>query len=382
MMSTVEVRWGHYRGYEGPYTLGLGKLNLQAFPTQGHVLLDIVTQTEGGSPSAVNCYDRMILSIGLLQWVAAKYLLADKLLGSIAQRDQSLLAPLKDVSRLSSAEFKETSPGRWRWHLNGAEVTTETQQRQLFLGGSSGRVGEWTESQKSHARQWVAAMAQTLHQPEAIEAQVAYTTPRMFDFATKEARAILFPDGNVLRDSWGGAVQAAFLSYAANLPAVAAKHLLIANKAITAPPWTKDWALGIIRELAFGPGIAIYPERYDKIRPHIEKHFGVDLPDFHHELEVFTVVEEGFEPGLPDFRRVKEAQQLLLLISGFSLNGEAVVYDLGPARDDGIMGRKTLAAIEQFQEVHGIDPTGALDRKTRLKMLEVYRAHHVTESFS
>lgn len=383
MVTAEDVGWGKYSKYEGPLHYGLGQFSPTSFPSDGHKLLDIITQTEGGSPSAVNGYDRCIISVGMLQWCEAKYFLSSKLLGHIAETNHGLLHPLQDVLRASGASFKPKPGGKWRFFIGSEEVDEAEEQHRLFFAGANGRQGSWTDGYPEgtkardtkeglHAREWVAAFVNTLNQPAAIDAQVEYTAARMTNFATKEAKAILFADDKPLQ-GWPGAVQAGFLSFAANLPAVASKHLQRAVKASTAPKWSEDWCISILQELTFGPGISIYPHRYDKIRPKLEEHFGVDLPDFAKELKTWEDdLDDGHDAPTtsePSFTKPEEIQQLLSDLG----------FDLGPHGVDGRMGTKTAEAVEMFQRVYGKDETpplkidGEVGKNTRRAMLRVWR---------
>lgn len=370
-VSITDVRWGSYKEYEGPLHYGLGRLNLSSFPTDGHKLLDIVTQTEGGSPSAVNAYDRCIISLGLLQWCDAKYFLSSKLLGAIASRNLHLLSPLTQVLGESGASFSQKTPGKWRFFVRGDEVDSAEEQHALFFAGGSGLKGQWQEVHKLRAKAWVAAFVNTLAQPEAIEAQVAYTAERMYGFATPAAKAILF-DGSQMLQGWPGAVQAGFLSFAANLPAVAAKHLEVAARNSNSAKWSPDWCIAVLRELTFGPQIAIYPHRYEKIRPKLEQHFGVDLPDFAEDLKRWQrQMNADLDAPLaaePKFETTEEIQRLLVRL-GYDLGNS------GPAHDgvDGRMGGKTRDAIMTFQGLNGLNVDGQVGRLTRQKLLEAHR---------
>lgn len=356
-----DVRWGSYSDYEGPWHPGVAKWTPTTFPTDGHKLLDVVTQTEGASPSAANFYDKCTVSIGLLQWCEQNYHLSSNLLGYIAQKDPSLLDPMRGRMQKIGAEFRRTPNGLWRFYLNGLEVTAGAKQKELWLGGASGlqkakKGEEWTAARKQYAKEWVKALVNTLHQPEAIELQIEFTAQRMYNFAMPESRTILFSEGKPLA-GWPGAVQAAFLSYAANLPAVANRHLKIAVERSTAAKWSEAWCLDVIKELAFGPGISIYPHRYDKIRPRLEFHFGVDLPDCSDELKAWR----SSQGGDSRFETVEEIQQFLL----------SQGHDLGPWGADGVLGKATVAAIQEFQKRHGLVADGIVGRQTRAKMATV-----------
>jgi hypothetical protein len=136
----------------------------------------------------------------------------------------------------------------------------------------------------------------------------------------------------------GEAVFAAFLSFAANNPTLASRHFLLAvknNPQIS--PWTRDWFIAILQQMTFGPGIAIYPHRYDCIRPVLEQLYGLDLPDFSEQLRSTSLLANPVH-----------LQKALI----------ALGYDLGPVGADGVVGRLTKAAIMQFQQLHKLQPTG------------------------
>ena len=368
MVALSSIRWGSYKSYEGPFFHGSRKFSLPANPTDNHRLMAVMTATEGGAANAINMYDRCILSIGYIQWCEAAYFLTSKMLGAIAATDPALLDPMKPALDASKAEFKKNSRGGWRFHFKDArgEVDNAVEQKALFLLRSSGLRGSWDAESKEHAKLWAASVASVLDQDGADEVQVRYTAARMKSFAMPTSRKVLFEDP-LPSTGWTGAMRAGFLSYAGNLPAVADKHLQIALKTAPGSKWSKDWCVHLFKELTFGPQITIYPTRYNKIRPVIEKLYGVDLPDFADELKAWKsdiTREAPADTGEPDFMELEEVQQLL-----FDMG-----YDLGPAGVDGRMGPKTEDAIMTFQSTHKLKADGIVGPKTRAKLLEAYRA--------
>lgn len=368
MVTPADVKWGGYKSYEGPYFHGSRQFRQVKNPDINHLILEVVTSTEGGSPDAVNGYDRCIISVGYIQWCEAAYFLTSNLLGYIASKDPGLLAPLAPALAASKAEFKQ-KPGsnKWRFYFKNGnnEVDERAEQQRLFLLNSDGFKGSWDDESKAHTKLWVACFANTMIQDAADNLQVAYTAARIKTFTTKDARAILFdekPD-----TGWVGALRAAFLSYAANNPAIAAAQLTTAVKATTAAKWSPDWCIAILKQLTFGPNITIYPGRYNKIRPVIEKNFGVDLPDFSDDLKKWHATQnQGIDAPTekePSFQTVEEIQTFLLSMG----------YDLGPAGADGKLRGKTKDAILIFQGLNGLKTDGIIGPKTRAKMLEVYR---------
>jgi hypothetical protein len=367
LTSPSEIRWGRYKAYEGAYYLGSGQFKLPANPTNNHLVVSVICSTEGGSVNAINAYDRCILSAGLVQWCEAAYFLVSNLLGHILSKNPSLIAPLQPALDASNAEFKQKGGGKWRFFFKDSnEVDQHDEQTKLFLLNSSGLQGSWDSASKEHVKLWVASFANTLIQPEADVAQVEYTAARVKTFATREAATILFdgaPD-----TGWVAGLRAAYLSYAANLPAIASKQLLAAVAATTAPKWSPDWCITVLKQLTFGPNISIYPGRYNKIRPVIEKNWGINLPDFADELKAWQASQDVDidppTPHEPSFQTVEEIQTFLISLG----------HDLGPAGADGKPGKKTQEAIQTFQRLNGLLSDGLVGPKTRAKMLEVYRA--------
>src|SRR5690606_23339570 len=123
--------------------------------------------------------------------------------------------------------------------------------------------------------------------------QDAYTQSRFDGFLLSHAK-LGFGGGGAGRTPVQLAARAADRSCAANDPPWANRHLqkfMTGHQAV--PMWTRDWLLGLLRELTFGPKVAIYPHRYDKIRPVLERLYGVKLPDFSDELKTWQR-ETGF----------------------------------------------------------------------------------------
>lgn len=333
----MNVSWGRYRGYEGAYYYGSRKFHLPEDATAEEKILDVVTGTEGGAPDAVNGYDRCIISAGYIQFCEIYFGTSD-LLGYIAERGGSL-DPLKEILDLSGASFR-SDRGRWRF-FQGKEVISAAEKRKLFLFRSDGKIGTWDYESKRREKMWISAISECLRSKEAEKLQIEFTVPRLRRFASSSARRILW-DGS--ETGLAEATRAGFLSYAANLPSVASKHLGFAVSNSKEKKWSHSWVCDVFRELTFGPRIAIYPGRYRKIKPRLEQNYGITLPDLeelrkrHHYL------------GL-DLTEVQE----ILLRKG---------YDLGPAGADGRFGPKTLAAVKLFQKRNLLKQDGIIGTKT------------------
>jgi hypothetical protein len=275
-----KVTWSSYADgggtWEGPIAFGSATYAPPAAPSWRDKLLATVAATEG-RPDAVRLVDRAVCSAGMCQWTEVGAGMAvSKLLGAIAAVDRQLVEPLAPALARTGAVFAQKPDGAWRFQHEGAWVETGDQCRALYWGGVSGRRGSWTDDARTTATTWASCLSATLAQPAAILAQVAYSLPKLEGYAWPSARAILW-DGTA-PDNAGlpGALRAAYLSYALNNPTIAARQL--SAVVTSAPKWSMPWAVAVLRSLAFGPGIAIYPGRYDRIRPVLERYWGVSLP--------------------------------------------------------------------------------------------------------
>lgn len=356
-MTTInEIGWGKYSQWEGPLYWGRCKVTLPFNPTDEEKVLQVVSSTEGSRYDAVNMYDRMCVSVGAIQWAELSQFSVSDMLGKVYDRDPALLDPLAPAMA-EGVEFKKNAKGKYRFFTGGVEVVTSEQQQKLFLLNSNGQQGTWDDASKAYAKTWAAGMSSVFQHPAAQKAQAEFTTARLRSyFIVKDAQAVLWgADEQLPSTGWVGAIRAAFTSFAANLPAVAAEQLKKAPLA-GLTKWSPEWGIALLKQLTFGPGITIYPHRYEKIRPVIEALYGVDLPDFAADLEAWQL-QHGIDPAAtaPTFTTVLEIQSELL----------AQGYDLGPAGADGRMGVKTTNAIRTFQQLHGLGPDGVVGPKTR-----------------
>lgn len=356
-----KISWGDYQSWSGPFFRGSIRYEVPSSPTWEQKLLAVTTATEGGAYDAVNCYDRCILSVGLIQWCeAASVFGVSRLLGRCAEADYSLVGDYVAELPVPRLTFRKTPAGVWRFCSNGTVYETKEQQRAIFLGGATGLAGQWNPIQKGHARRVAAVMASVWQEQIFREIQVAFTASRLISFSMPESKRLLFPAEGYDKDGWEGALRAGFISFAANLPAVADQYF---RKAASSPEYAaaspKDRCILAFRSMTFGPGISIYPDRYNRIRPVLERLFGVDLPDFANDLQNFED-DKPWRHHYPDVRRIQQA----LITLG---------YDVGPAGADNVMGTKTKAAILKFEQTTGVpNPDGVPDDK----FLEKLRSYH------
>jgi len=361
MITILDIGWGTYKQYEGPFFRGVIPYSLGATYTEDQRTMAVITATEGGHYDAINMYDRCILSSGLIQWCEAGQFSVSDMLGAVAEMDSSALAPLTQYLTSIGLSFKKNDKGRWRFFFPDArgEVDRLDEQQQLFLFKSNGQQGTWDDSSKEYAKGWAAAVASVFQSTIAQQAQIRYTIPRLMGFVLPQAMTTLWgtesgtPTGP---GDWRAAARAAYLSFAANNPTYANQSLQSYVSEAGAAQWNSDWVVGMLQALTFDPGVIIYPARYDAIRPVIEKLYGVDLPDFDQELKDWHDGNANRVPGYPPsgMHTTKEIQQALIKLG----------FDIGPTGADGQYGPKTKDAVMVFQKLHGLKADGIVGVNT------------------
>ncbi len=345
MVLAKEIGWGKYRQYEGPYYPGKTPYVLPASPTPEELQMAVITATEGGRFDAWNGYDACGWTSGLIQWCERNQYSVSDMLGAVFDLDDQLLWDVFDLCKSYSMAFKKNAKGRYRFHfLDGrGEVDSQEEQRQLFYttAGKDGTIGSWDAISQAYAKLWAATISSVWERPEAQRVQVQYTVKRLSGFLTPYAKSVFAtaPSNDLARGLY-----AAYLSFAANNPTHASNSLKTA--AAGAVPWTYAWVVGILRELTFGPGIAIYPHRYDKIRPVVEQLYNLNLPDFAADLKAWESTV-----GIPAGVDTGKIQRALILLG----------YDLGPKGADGVYGKKTTEAVLTLEQLSAAIPPANVD---------------------
>lgn len=358
-VTASQIKWGSYKEYEGPFFPGRTPYVMPAEPDFEDKLLGVVTATEGGTYDAINMYDSCILSVGIIQLCEKLFKISD-MLGDCARTESAFIK--SQLSQLpTAADFKKNQRNQWRLvFLDGrGEVDSPDKMRLMYLGGSSGLKGEYTEQQKQHAREVAAAFASLWDVPGMRAAQVAHLKPRMTSYVMARSKQILFQDQE--KDGIVGALKAAFVSYAANVPVIADQRLFEATQAAAwATASDADKFTLAMKSLVFGSKVTIWPGRYRKIHPVLEKVFDVDLP----ALEDLAGVDDSADGADDDLNTAAGVQQFLI-DHGF---------DLGPAGADGVIGQKTKDALVTFQCSKGLYPDGIVTPEVRASMLAVLQA--------
>lgn len=303
MVKISDIGFGRYKGFEGPYFRGSLPYVIPENPTEDDRRLRVTTSTEGATYDAINMYDSCIVSIGLIQWCEAAGYLTSKLLHGVCEAggSEAVLKALKPALALSRADFKKNIVGQWRFFHKGIEVTSRGQQQDMFLG-CDGHENSWDEDKRANAKIWAISLANVWSDPLARKVQDDYTKKRLLGFVMKDARQILF-DGTT-DAGWNGMLRAAYISFAANNPQKANDNLVKAAGSTNAPKWSPAWCIHALKQMTFGPNIDIYGERYNKIRPWLEKLWaGVTLPKDAGQLKLWTdkpvVIEAKEELTIP-----------------------------------------------------------------------------------
>ena len=285
MARVEDVTWGSYQEFEGPFYKGKIKFELPKNPSINDKFLATIVAIESGHYDAINMYDRMIVSAGLIQWGEANVFSVSKMLGFFCDSGfetivQGCLKPALDVS---GSSFKKNQKGIWRFFIGTSEVNNLAAQQKLFWG-CDGKKGSWkSEESKKCAKLWAACIASILEDPRTRELQKKFTLDRLMGFVTPTAKKELFDDKT--QTQWSNALRAIYLTFAINLPRVTGE--MFSSTKFVGEKWSEEWCLCLIKKLTFGSNIKIYPTRYNALRPVIEKLFDVDLPQNAEELKLW-----------------------------------------------------------------------------------------------
>lgn len=344
------VRWGSYKDYEGPWSGGDQDFVLPGNPVFAEEVMAVITATEGGRYDAINRYDKCIDTQGVIQWCnRARQHSIDDMYGALFEHDPILIAPVTQFLSERGYLFQKNAEGKYRWFLKGAEVDTPKEQTFLYFLNSSGRKGGWDEESKAYAKKSASVAMEVWKSVRAQKIQAEWTLARLNWFLVGSSKQLFkdAPDTDIAR-----AFKAMYWSFAANNPSKSSKALekFLRESAGKYNPWTEEWLAESARALTYYPRITIYPHRYDKIRPVLEKLYNVDLPDYASELKSWCDTD-----SVRHFLDPKELQRALI----------ALDHDLGPAGADGVPGKKTRDALKEFEEDMGVEnPDGLIDPDT------------------
>lgn len=334
----MNIYWGSYQNFEGPWARGSQRFTLSGAPTPNEEIMAVITATEGGTYDAVNMYDVCLWTVGVIQWCnRAPQFSVDDMLGQVALEDAAALKPLSTLAQERAYSFQKVG-AKHRFVLGGNAVDSVAEQQKLYFLNASGTKGSWDEESKAWARRWATASINVWGSAGARKAQLDFTAKRVLTFAYGSGKQLLaeMPDTGI-----GRAWRALYLSFAANNPAKAAAAVAASMKqtAGVMPTWSAPWLANMAYMLTTNPGIAIYPIRYNAIRPVLEKIYGVDLPDYAKELAEWSA--KNFQGRWYDPKELQMALQTL-------------GYDIGPEGVTGVADSKTVRALKDFEVASGV----------------------------
>ena len=355
MVDVKDIGWGSYKQFEGPFYSGRRSYRPSAHPSRNERLMAVVAATEGGHYDAFNGYDVCGWTSGIIQWCELSQYSVSDMLGAAAKESLQSIQPFLSKAEQAGLSFKKNAKGRWRLHFEDerGEVDRKQEQLQLFYLDGNGTKGTWHKENRQNALEWAAAISTVWEDPKAQKAQLDFTVPRMSWFTYGRSKDVVAkaPDTEL-----GEAFVAAYTSFAANNPVRANKHLSIAMESTQESPYSLGWLITVLKELTFGPKIAIYPHRYNAIRPVLELIYGVNLPDLAQDLEHWK--------GTTGIRWVLDTKELQMALLSLG-------YDLGPYGADGRFGPKTREAVLTFEQLHRIPSPDGYPGPDTVRLLEL-----------
>jgi hypothetical protein len=266
----MNVKWGKYSDYEGPYCFGNIKYVIPEKSNLDEKSLAVVAATEGNF-DGVNMYDRCIISVGIIQWCEAQYFGVTNLLSDFCKQFgvEKINFHLKEINEFLGYDcWKNIEKNKFSFtNKDGSAVKNINEQQALFLG-CSGKIGSWNSENKKRAELWVKTFVNILRIPEMTEFQKQYTIAKLKSiFLNKDVAKILFPNSLRPEESTPiiDAAYLAYISFSANNPKFARNNFLNANLKNKDNFKTRGWLLAILKEMTFANKIKIYEDRYDKI---------------------------------------------------------------------------------------------------------------------
>lgn len=361
MVQASEIGWGSYSAFEGPFFAGRSPVKVH--PGTGAEMVVMVTAAaEGGHYDAWNGYDSCGWTSGAIQWCENHQFSVSDMLGKVADGQYAELESVTEYADSVGVDFEKDPNGRWRFKFRDSRgfVDNNLKQQQLFYRAGNGNKGTWSNDTKVYAKGWAAAIS-TLWEDEEMQAvQCEYTYSRLPQFLTQSAKNFFTsrPDSPT-----SDAMYAAYMSFAVNNPSWASSSLQQSLGTVSCVMWSQDHLIHLLKHLTFDPRVAIYPARYNAIRPVLETLYAVQLPDFAVELQQWSE-----DTGMPTDFTTKRLQTALIHLG----------YDLGPTGADGGYGKYTKDALFHFEQSNGVPPDkqdGIIDEYTYPALVKALAAH-------
>lgn len=351
-VSVTNISWGSYQKFSGPVFYGKIPYSMPENPDFDDKVMAVTCLAEGGKYDAINMYDSCIVTVGISQLCLRVHVL-ERLIGRCFEADPHTIESAL-LSLPVPAGIRKNGKGEWRFHfLDGRDVETSEDMKEMFFGGCSGISSEWTSEGKQAAKEVAVIFANIWDSAICRKAQADWTKKNIPSFLTPDLKKAL-PIGT---EGFQGALRAAVNSFSINNPAASAKLFLQAS---SSPDWDElsdeERFTHAMKKIVLESPIKIWPERYKKIESLLERAFGVSLPS----IEELKGGEDLVDSSLKTLKGVQE----FLVSQGF---------DLGPKAADGVFGKKTSAALVNFQMKHSIQVTGIVDSSTLEAMTIIVR---------
>lgn len=359
MTVTIDnIGWGTYQNYAGPWYKGsVGLPEVTKSSSDNSKMLAVVTATEGGRADAINMYDSCVVSVGYIQ-LCGSIFLVNKFLSyafkALGEDHESFTPLIEHLGSINASCTNDTSGFNFI-NSNGSKVDTLAEVQEFFLG-CNGRANSWDDSSKAYAKKWAVTLASVLASPIVRDLQIDYVGRRLLTFCMPTPLKEFISNPN-LNTPMQRAAKAAYVSFSANNPKKAEESYAKTNALVTTK-FSDAWVTALLKTMTFGPGIGIYPHRYNAIRPVLERLYGVDLPDFAKDLSDAVI---KFDASVPvtgfDLTSVTGVQKALIYLG----------YDLGPSGADGVYGPKTTMALIQLCDDRKIKDRCSVDPYELLK---------------
>ena len=278
-VKPADIRFGSYAAYSGPYFAGRVHYNPQDDDLTFAQKTFLITSKAEGAMDAVNGYDSGIISISSLQFIDKGSFAVQDLLGKVVEvcGIEYFNDIMSESLKQSGAVFKRNATGKWRFFLDGGktEVNNTILQHRMYHNGSNLKTS-WTTERQAYSRVTAACLASLWYDVRAQEAQALFATTKLMSFVYGGG-LVLFTNKTIPDTGWSGALRALYISFAINSPANAAKAVTKGINASKYPKWSAKWCLDLMHTITYY-GIAIWPERYNKIRAELEHQFGIIMP--------------------------------------------------------------------------------------------------------
>jgi hypothetical protein len=267
-MSNINVLWGKYKEFEGPYYPGNIDYKLPENHDVWDRVLASVAATEG-KMNSINMYDSCIVSAGIIQWCEKNFLGVTNLIDAFMKSNETKHTPIlndafKEIkSFVGFMPFKKQSNGSWRFvDKSNNIIDKEDEQRNFFLG-CDGKKGSWNQRTFDLSKTWARCLAKFMSAQEMTEFQSNYTKEKIKTiYYHRDVRSII---EQISDQTIKELALCFYISFSANHPKFAKDNFISADARMLTKRGSKEWLLEVIKEMTFKNNIEIYPKRFEKV---------------------------------------------------------------------------------------------------------------------